>query len=82
MITMEMRGAWRELERKLRPFVARRVAGADAEDVLQDIFLRMQKSLPPEPVNDFETRCCSGLVIVRFRRSGGRRMDRSRCTCL
>lgn len=46
MITMEMRGAWRELERKLRPFVARRVAGADAEDVLQDIFLRMQKSLP------------------------------------
>ncbi|MDC0723199.1 sigma-70 family RNA polymerase sigma factor [Nannocystis bainbridge] len=46
MITLEMRGAWRELERKLRPFVARRVAGADAEDVLQDIFLRMQKSLP------------------------------------
>jgi RNA polymerase sigma-70 factor (ECF subfamily) len=46
MITLEMRGAWRELERKLRPFVARRVAEADAEDVLQDIFLRMQRSLP------------------------------------
>jgi RNA polymerase sigma-70 factor (ECF subfamily) len=46
MISPEMRGAWRELERRLRPFVARRVSGADAEDVLQDIFLRMQRGLP------------------------------------
>lgn len=45
MITTEMRGAWRELEQKLRPFVARRVRGVDAEDVLQDIFLRMQRGL-------------------------------------
>lgn len=45
MITPEMRGAWRALERRLRPFVARRVAGADAEDVLQDIFVRIQRGL-------------------------------------
>lgn len=41
------RGAWKELETKLRPFVARRVAGdADVDDVVQDVFLRMQKGLP------------------------------------
>lgn len=45
MITPELRGAWRALEQRLRPFVARRVARADAEDVLQDIFLRMQRGL-------------------------------------
>jgi len=38
--------AWRELEAKIRPFVAKRVAAADVEDVLQDIFLRMQRGLP------------------------------------
>jgi RNA polymerase sigma-70 factor (ECF subfamily) len=45
MISPEMRGAWRELERKLRPFVERRVSGPDADDVLQDVFLRMQRGL-------------------------------------
>lgn len=40
------RGAWRELEIKLRPFVARRVRSEpDVDDVLQDVFLRMQRSL-------------------------------------
>ena len=45
MISPEMRGAWRELERKLRPFVERRVSGPGADDVLQDVFLRMQRGL-------------------------------------
>lgn len=45
MITTEMRGAWRELEQKLRPFVARRVHSADVDDVVQDVFLRMQRNL-------------------------------------
>lgn len=31
---------------KLRPFVARRVAAADVDDVLQDVFVRMQRGLP------------------------------------
>jgi RNA polymerase sigma-70 factor (ECF subfamily) len=40
-------GAWQDLEAKLRPFVSRRVrAEADADDVLQDVFLRMQRGLP------------------------------------
>lgn len=39
--------AWRALEQKLRPFIARRVrAEADVEDVVQDVFLRMQRGLP------------------------------------
>ena len=39
-------GAWRDLEAKLRPFVARRVRSeADIDDVVQDIFLRMQRGL-------------------------------------
>jgi RNA polymerase sigma-70 factor (ECF subfamily) len=45
MITTEMRGAWRELEQRLRPFVARRVHGADVDDVVQDVFLRIQRNL-------------------------------------
>lgn len=38
--------AWRDLERRLRPFVARRIrASADVDDVVQDVFLRMQRGL-------------------------------------
>jgi RNA polymerase sigma-70 factor (ECF subfamily) len=40
------KGAWRDLEGKLRPFIARRVpAEIEVDDVLQDVFLRMQRSL-------------------------------------
>jgi RNA polymerase sigma-70 factor (ECF subfamily) len=40
------RGAWRDLEARLRPFVARRVrAAADVDDIVQDVFLRMQRGL-------------------------------------
>ncbi|MCB9708805.1 MAG: sigma-70 family RNA polymerase sigma factor [Myxococcales bacterium] len=38
--------AWRELEAKLRPFVAKRVGRADIDDVIQDVFLRIQRGLP------------------------------------
>lgn len=33
------------IEARLRPFVARRVAAADVDDVMQDIFIRMQRGL-------------------------------------
>lgn len=47
MIGPEARGAWRELEQRLRPYLARRVASpADIDDLLQDIFVRMHQSLP------------------------------------
>jgi RNA polymerase sigma-70 factor (ECF subfamily) len=46
MIEAAARGAWRELEAKLRPFVARRVrSDVDVDDIVQDVFLRMQRGL-------------------------------------
>jgi RNA polymerase sigma-70 factor (ECF subfamily) len=40
------RHAHRELEARIRPFVARRVPPPDVDDVVQDVFLRLQKGLP------------------------------------
>jgi RNA polymerase sigma-70 factor (ECF subfamily) len=46
MIGPEARGAWHELERHLRPYVARRVAAPDeVDDVVQDIFVKLHQSL-------------------------------------
>jgi RNA polymerase sigma-70 factor (ECF subfamily) len=46
MIDAATRGAWQSLEAKLRPFVARRVhAAVDVDDIVQDVFLRMQRGL-------------------------------------
>jgi RNA polymerase sigma-70 factor (ECF subfamily) len=36
---------WRVVEQQLRPFVAQRVPSADVDDVLQDVFARMQRGL-------------------------------------
>lgn len=36
---------WRELDRKLRPFIARRVPERDVDDVLQEVFLRISRGL-------------------------------------
>ncbi len=47
MIDAAIKGAWSDLEAKLRPFVASRVrVPMDVDDVVQDIFLKMHKSLP------------------------------------
>lgn len=46
MIDAAARGAWKDLDAKLRPFVARRVrSGTDVDDVVQDVFLRMQRAV-------------------------------------
>lgn len=46
MILPEARGAWHELQARLRPYVARRVASAaEADDILQTIFVRMHQGL-------------------------------------
>jgi RNA polymerase sigma-70 factor (ECF subfamily) len=46
MIGSEARGAWKELEGHLRPYLARRVASqADIDDLLQEIFVRMHRGL-------------------------------------
>jgi len=36
---------WQDVEARLRPFVARRVSMNDVDDVMQDVFVRMQKGL-------------------------------------
>lgn len=44
MIRAEARGAWDEIEARLRPYVARRIpAGVEMGDVLQDIFLKLYR---------------------------------------
>lgn len=46
VIAPAARGAWRDLEAKLRPFIARRLSSpSDVDDVVQDVFLRMQRGL-------------------------------------
>jgi RNA polymerase sigma-70 factor, ECF subfamily len=46
MIASEARGAWQDIERRLRPYVGRRVASSDdVEDVLQEIFVRIHRGL-------------------------------------
>jgi RNA polymerase sigma-70 factor (ECF subfamily) len=37
--------AWRAIEERLRPFLARRVSHADVEDVLQEVLLRMYRGI-------------------------------------
>lgn len=47
MISPEVRCAHRELDAKIRAFVARRIASpADVDDIVQSVFLRMQQGLP------------------------------------
>ena len=45
MIPAEARGAWREVEARLRPYIARRVPPADVDDVVQETFVRMHRGL-------------------------------------
>jgi RNA polymerase sigma-70 factor, ECF subfamily len=46
VIETAARGAWPHLEAKLRPFVARRLrSSTDVDDVLQEVFLRIQRGL-------------------------------------
>lgn len=46
MIGTEARGAWKELEHLLRPYLARRVASAaDVDDLLQDVFVRLHQGI-------------------------------------
>lgn len=45
VIASETRGAWRELEARLRPFVARRVPAADVDDVVQEVLVRLHRGL-------------------------------------
>jgi RNA polymerase sigma-70 factor (ECF subfamily) len=37
---------WQDVAARLRPFIARRVSPAEIDDVMQDVFIRMQRGLP------------------------------------
>jgi RNA polymerase sigma-70 factor (ECF subfamily) len=41
-----MTEAWQDVAARLRPFIARRVSPAEIDDVMQDVFIRMQRGLP------------------------------------
>jgi len=46
MIEADARGAWKELDARIRPYVERRIGSpADADDVVQEVFVRMQRGL-------------------------------------
>ena len=46
VINASARDAWQELATSLRPFIGRRVrSSADVDDLVQEVFLRMQRSL-------------------------------------
>lgn len=46
MIEAAARAAWSDVDAKLRPFIARRVRSpVDVDDVMQEVFLRMQRGL-------------------------------------
>jgi RNA polymerase sigma-70 factor (ECF subfamily) len=46
MIEARAQAGWKELTERLRAFVGHRVPEADADDVLQDALVRIQKGLP------------------------------------
>jgi RNA polymerase sigma-70 factor (ECF subfamily) len=46
VIQSEARGAWRELEARLRPYVAHRVPStSDVDDIVQEVFVRIQRGV-------------------------------------
>ncbi len=74
MIQSNARGAWQELEGQLRPFVARRLSEpADVDDVLQDIYLRIQSG-----VEDLRDSDRFGPWVYRVARSALADHERSR----
>jgi len=81
MIGPEARGAWKELEQHLRPYLARRVASrADIDDVLQDIFVRMQQGLgalrDEERFGGWVYRIANSVIVDKARqRSRAPRID-------
>ena len=37
---------WQDMAARLRPFIARRVSPSEIDDVMQDVFIRLQRGLP------------------------------------
>ena len=59
----------------LRRFLARRVNAADIDDLVQDVFLRMQTAQSNQPIEHAERylfRVAQNVLISRYRADGGR----------
>ena len=73
MIRSEARGAWKELEQRLRPFVARRVASSvDIDDLVQEILVRLHQSVAglrdEERFGGWVYRIAHSTIVDRARR--------------
>jgi RNA polymerase sigma-70 factor (ECF subfamily) len=73
MIEPEARGAWKELERHLRPYLLRRVASpADIDDLMQDIFIRLHQGLASlrdeERFGPWVYRVANSVIVDKARR--------------
>jgi RNA polymerase sigma-70 factor (ECF subfamily) len=72
VIPAEARGAWREIEARLRPYVARRVPPADVDDVVQDTFVRVHRGLASLSSEDrfgaWVYRVAAGAIIDHLRK--------------
>jgi RNA polymerase sigma-70 factor (ECF subfamily) len=79
VITAAAQGAWPELQARLRPFVARRLrTEADVEDVVQDVFLRMQRGLAglrdEERFGPWVYRVARSAIVDHLRRAAKHRV--------
>jgi RNA polymerase sigma-70 factor (ECF subfamily) len=74
LIEVEARGAWRELEAKLRPYVSRRVPPSDVDDVVQETFVRVYRGLPKltaeERFGAWVYRVAGSAIMDHLRRRG------------
>jgi RNA polymerase sigma-70 factor (ECF subfamily) len=80
MIGTEARGAWKELEGHLRPYLAHRVASpADVDDLLQDIFVRMHQGLASlrdeERFGGWVYRIANSAIVDKARRARAHHID-------
>lgn len=58
----------------LRRFLARRVDEADVDDLVQDVFVRMQSAQPSQPIEHADRylfRVAQNVLISRYRAAGG-----------
>lgn len=79
-VTATTEQVWRELSDRLRQFVlSRRVAPADADDVLQNVFLRIHQNLDSlnraERLESWVFQITRNAVIDHFRKSRGEQLD-------
>lgn len=70
-------GIWEQVHERLRAFIAKRVENeAEAEDVLQDVFVRVHRSLPqlkdPDRVVPWVYQITRHAIIDYYRSSGHR----------